>query len=120
MLVARVQRHRTAGGQPLGAPSSVVGPALVEDRAGDRALLRAAHVRPGDRRTGVQDAPLAAAEPGDGVARQDQVDQARLRGEVAVVGGAVGLLDARVADQVRERPAECRVRPGGRRPAQVA
>ena len=65
---------------------------------------------------GVQDAPLASAEPGDRVARQHQVDQARLRREVALVGDAVGRLDARVADQARERPAERGVGAGGRRP----
>ena len=34
-------------------------PALEEDRPTDRALLRPAHAGPRDRRTGVQDAPLA-------------------------------------------------------------
>ncbi len=88
-------------------------------RAGDRALLRAAHVLPGDRRPGVQDAALTAGEPRHGVARQHQIDQPRLGREVAFVGGAVGLLDATVADHAGERPAKRRIGAGGRRPAQV-
>ena len=53
------------------------------------------------------------AQPGDRVAREHDVDEPRLGGEVALVGGAVGLLDARIADQVGERPAQRRVAPAG-------
>ena len=49
----------------------------------------------------------------------DEVDQARLGGQVALVGGAVGFVDARIADQARERPAERGVGAGRRRPAQT-
>ena len=50
---------------------------------------------------------------------EHQIDQARLGGEVAVVGDAVGCVDARVADQAGERPAKRRVGARRRRPAQL-
>ena len=59
-------------------------------------------------------------ERGHRIARQDEIHQARLRAQITLVGGAVGVLDARVADHVGQRPAECGIGPGGRRPAQMS
>ena len=118
VFVARFERD-AAGRRQLLRLLERGGPAFVEYGAGDRALLRSAHVRPVDRRTGMQNAPFALRKPGDGVLRRHQVDQARLRGKVAAVGDAVGFVDALVADEARERPAERGVRPRRRRPAQV-
>ena len=67
----------------------------------------------------MEDAPLPAAQRGNGIARQLQIDQPRPRREITRIGGAVGLLDARIADQHGQPPAEVGIRAGRRRPAQL-
>ena len=64
-------------------------------------------------------APFALCQSGDHVLGEGQVDQPGLGGEVAAVGDAVGLGDARVADEAGEPPSERGVCPGRRRPAQL-
>ena len=94
------------------------GPALVGDRAGDRALHRTAHVLPRDRRAGVQDAPLAV-ERRDRVAGEQDVDEHGLRREVARERGRVGLLDPRIAEQPGEPHAGAGVAAGRRAPGEL-
>src|SRR5262249_12905582 len=102
--MAWLQGHHTAASQRFRGLESVR-PAFVKNGTGDRALLRTAHVRPGDGWSRVQNPALTAGKGGDGIAGEHKIRETRLRGKVAVVSPAVGPFDARVADHPGQRPA---------------
>ena len=80
----------------------VLRPALVDHRADQRALHRAAHLVPGHRRAGMgQHTPALGPQLGpDFVGAQRHIHQHRLRGEHARTGLCIGAVDLR-ADGVR-------------------
>ena len=111
MRVGRLQGHLAAG-HDLGRVVEVVGPALQHQRALHGQALGAAHLRPGDRRTGVQHA--MALQAGHQVARPPGADEHRPGGLQARDHLGVGRLHAVVPVERGEQGEVVGV-PAGRR-----